>query len=78
MYLEHIAGQYSFALTPEQISLIGMLGLIAMAAVVVFDLAKKLKPPKKWSDDESAGLVRCRKGFYHPKTGSSGCGNGMN
>ena len=73
MYLELIASQYSFILTPEQMSLLGTVGLIAIAAVVIFDLAKKLKPPKKLRDDESAGLARCDKGFFFPKTGSSNC-----
>lgn len=73
MYLELIARQYSFILTPEQMSLVGMIGLIAIAAVVIFDLAKRLKPPKKVRGDESVDLARCGKGFFYVITGSSSC-----
>jgi len=73
MYLEHIASQYSLSLTPEQTSLVGLIGLIAMAAIVIFDVAKKLKPPKKRVDSGSSGLSRCERGFYYALTGSLNC-----
>ncbi len=45
MYLEYIARDYSFILTPDWISMVGLVALIAIAAIIIFDLGKKLKPP---------------------------------
>jgi hypothetical protein len=43
--MEMMAQYYSFNLSPEQIRFVGMVWLIVMAAVVVFDLKTWLRPP---------------------------------
>lgn len=46
-YLQQIATHYSFMLRPEQMRLIGAIALAVLVAIVILNLVKKLRAPKK-------------------------------
>jgi hypothetical protein len=48
--MEMMAQYHSFILSPDQIGSVGMVWLIVMAAVVVFDLNRWLRPPAPTRD----------------------------
>jgi hypothetical protein len=48
--MEMMAQYHSFILSPDQMGSVGAIWLIAMAAVLVFDLKRWLKPPAPTGD----------------------------
>jgi hypothetical protein len=48
--MEMMAQFHSFVLSPDQLGSVGAIWLIAMAAVLIFDLKNWLKPPSPTDD----------------------------
>lgn len=51
--MEMMAQYHSVILSPDRLSFVGMVWLIAIAGAIVFDLKNWLKPPKQRKDKTS-------------------------
>jgi hypothetical protein len=75
MYLEYVAPCYTLPLNPDQLSWIGLIVLIAMAAVAIFNLGSRLRPPVKHLDYGSPRLKQqCTKKLYYQGKKETECG----
>jgi hypothetical protein len=63
--MEMMAQYHSVILSPDQLGSVGMVGLIAVAAVLIFDLKRWLSPPVP----RSKGNDLLRKVTFHLPSG---------
>jgi hypothetical protein len=63
--MEMMAQYHSVILSPDQLGSVGMVGLIVLAAVLIFDLKSRFKPPATGPKDD----VLLRKVSFHLPAG---------